>query len=255
MPDRKSPLKAADAIAEHLEKLILEGVLRPGEKLAAERDLAERLDVSRPTLRDAISKLAARGLLETGRSGTFVAQYLAPLMEPLAALLAGKPQVTDDYFEFRRFVEVEAAGLAAARATDLDREAISLCRKRMVTAHEVEDPTQEGQADIDLHLLVYEASHNLVLLHIMRSLVELMRRDVIYNRKQLYARSGVRDLLFNQHLEIADCIIAGDREGARTAAAEHIRFTLETIEEIRRTSERMAASLNRVGRGDLLSKT
>ena len=56
------PPKAADAIADRIEKLILEGVLRLGEKLASERDFAEKLKVSRPTLRDAMAKLAEKGL-------------------------------------------------------------------------------------------------------------------------------------------------------------------------------------------------
>ena len=73
------PVKLGDALADHLEKLILEGVLRPGEKLAPERELAEKLSVSRPSLREALDKLQAKGLLETAKSGTVVAQFLAPL--------------------------------------------------------------------------------------------------------------------------------------------------------------------------------
>ena len=76
----------ADTIAAHLERLILEGALRPGEKLASERDLASKLDVSRPSLRDAIDKLAERGLLTATRGGTYVAQFLSPVMKPLANL-------------------------------------------------------------------------------------------------------------------------------------------------------------------------
>src|ERR1700674_4921905 len=72
------PEKLGDAIAEHLEKLILEGVLRPGEKLASERDLALKLDVSRPSLREALEKLQSKGLIETSKGGTVVAQFLAP---------------------------------------------------------------------------------------------------------------------------------------------------------------------------------
>ena len=78
--------KIADVIATHIEKLILEGALRPGEKLAPERELAQKLDVSRPSLRDAIEKLAERGLLTATRGGTYVAQFLSPMMKPLANL-------------------------------------------------------------------------------------------------------------------------------------------------------------------------
>ena len=254
MPDTARATKAADAIADHIEALILEGALRPGEKLVAERELAEKLDVSRPTLRDAIAKLSDKGLLQKSRGGTRVAPFLSPLMEPLAALLSDKPHVTDDYFEFRRCLEAEAAGLAALRATELDRELIGQCADRMKKAHAIDDPTEEAEADVDLHLLIYEASHNVVLMHVLRAMAEMLRKDVFYNREQLYLRPGVRDLLLNQHLAMADAILAGKSENAKNAAADHIRFTYETIKEIRRSSMRLESSLHRIARIDLISR-
>ncbi|KAB2851186.1 MAG: FCD domain-containing protein [Hyphomicrobiaceae bacterium] len=241
-------------MAEHIERLILEGVLRPGEKLAAERELAETLEVSRPTLRDALAKLAVRELVTTTPGGTYVAQFLSPLLKPLAALLGDKPRVTDDYFEFRRCLEEEASRLAALRATDVDRQAIRQCAERMSKAHLHEDPTEEAEGDVELHLLIYEASHNVVLLHVMRALAELLRANIFYSREQLYQRPGVRDKLLAQHLAIADAIIAGNAEAAKTAGADHIRFTYETVEEIRQDRMRTETSLQRIGRANLLSR-
>src|SRR5512144_1722923 len=97
--------KIADAVAAHIEKLILEGTLRPGEKLAAERDLAVKLDVSRPSLRDGIDKLVRRGLLTSSKSGTYVAEFLSPILAPLANLYRDNQQASADYFEFRLCVE------------------------------------------------------------------------------------------------------------------------------------------------------
>ena len=79
--------RVSDAIATRIEKLILEGALRPGEKLASERELSQRLDVSRPSLREAIDKLVDRGLLTASRGGTSVAQFLLPMMAPLLAVI------------------------------------------------------------------------------------------------------------------------------------------------------------------------
>lgn len=246
--------KISEAMAEHIEKLILEGVLRPGERLAPERDLAEKLEISRPSLREALEMLEKRGLLVSGRSGTFVAQFLAPLFKPLATLLQDKPRVTADYFEFRRIQESHAARFAATRATEVDRQAIQQCVERMKKAHRLEDPTQEGDADVDLHLLIYEASHNVVLLHVMRALADLLRNNIFYSREQLYLREGVRDQLLEQHLALAQAVIAGKPKDAEAAAAEHIRFTFETVEDIRRDSLRLETSLSRVNRNDLLAE-
>jgi GntR family transcriptional regulator, transcriptional repressor for pyruvate dehydrogenase complex len=245
--------KIADVIADRLESMILEGVLRPGEKLLAERELAERLGVSRPSLREALEMLAGRGLLVTGKPGTRVAQFLSPLMKPLATLMQDKPRVTADYFEFRRIQEAYAARFAAQRATDVDREALRRCVERMTKAHALDDPAQEGDADADLHLLIYEASHNVVLLHVMRALADLLRNNIFYNRAQLYLREGVRDQLLQQHLALAEAVIAGKVKDAEAAAAGHIRFTFETVEEIRRDDLRLETSLNRVQRSDLVA--
>ena len=247
------PAKLADAIADYIEKMILEGVLRPGEKLAAERELAEKLDVSRPSLREALDKLQVKGLLETSKAGTVVSQFLSPLSRPLAELFADKPRVTADYFEYRRIIEGQAALLAATRATDVDRAALKECRERIRRAHDLDDPTEECSADADLHLLVYEAGHNVVLLHVMRVFSELLRNDVLYNRNQLYRRFGVRDQLLKQHLAIADAILSGDGKAAEKAASDHMKYTFETIEEIRRDEARVEVSLRRVSRSDLLA--
>ena len=147
-------------MADHIEKLILEGVLRPGEKLAPERELAEKLELSRPSLREALEILEGRGLLVSSRSGSFVTQFLSPLLRPLATLLQDKPHVTADYFEFRRIQETHAARFAALRATEVDRQAIRQCIDRIRRAHKLEDPTLEGEADVDLHRLIYEASQD-----------------------------------------------------------------------------------------------
>jgi GntR family transcriptional repressor for pyruvate dehydrogenase complex len=245
--------KLADAIAEHLEQLILEGALRPGERLAAERELAEKLEVSRPSLREALEKLQARGLIETGKSGTFVTQFMAPMTRPLATMMQSNEQALIDYLEYRTLVEGEAARLAALRATDMERAAIADCMDRMRAAHKLDDPTAEGEVDVDLHLLVYEAAHNLVLLHVMRAFSEMLRGGVFYNRHQLYVRPGVRDLLLEQHLAIGEAVLARDPEKAAEAASNHVRATAATLDEIRQEQMRVARALRRMGRSEFVS--
>lgn len=246
--------RIGDAIADHLERLIVEGVLRPGEKLAAERELSEKLNVSRPSLREALEKLQCKGLIETTKTGTVVAQFLAPLTRPLAELFADKPRVTADYFEYRRIIEAQAAALAATRATDVDRAAIQECCARMQLAHEKDDPSEETRADADLHQLIYEAAHNVVLLHVMRVFGELLRNDILFNRNQLYQRFGFREQLLSHHLAIAAAILEGDPLAAEKAASDHIQYTFQTIEEIRRDEERTEVSLRRISRTDLLAE-
>jgi GntR family transcriptional regulator, transcriptional repressor for pyruvate dehydrogenase complex len=246
----------ADTIAAHLERLILEGALRPGEKLAAERELAKRFGVSRPSLREALDKLARRGLLVTGRSGTRVADFLRPFADPLATLFRDNNQnsrLTLEYYEFRQAIEVRASGLAAFRATEIDRDAIRDCIGKMNAAHRLEDPTQEADADADLHMLIYEAAHNVVLLHVMRAFSSMHRQGVFFVREQLYGRPGVREALLAQHIAIGDAVLAGDAEMAEQAAFDHLQFSIEAFKQIRSEQMRLEAALLRMGRSALLS--
>ncbi|WP_290994630.1 FCD domain-containing protein [Hyphomicrobium sp.] len=245
--------KIADTIALHIERLILEGALRPGEKLASERDLAVALDVSRPSLREAMDKLVERGLLKATRGGTYVAPFLTPLIAPLASLYRDKEDAAADYFEFRRWVEAQAARSAALRATDVDKAAIRSCVAQMRKAHKLSDPTEEAHADVSLHILVYEASHNLIVLHVMRALSELLRNNIFFNRHNLYLRTGVRDQLLTQHIAIAEAVLAGNPDLAEAAAADHIQYVFGTVEEIRNDSRRLETSLTRIGRSNLIA--
>ncbi len=253
MTEFVKPVRLADAISGRIEKMILEGVIRPGEKLIAERELAEKLGVSRPSLRDALEKLEEKGLLKTTRLGTHVAQFLAPFDAPLSALFGEDPRVSADYFEYRTIMESNSARLAALRLTDVDRKAIQNCLNRIHLAHAKDDPDDEAEADADLHLTIYEASHNVVLLHIMRVISGMVRKGVFYNRERLYRRPGVRDMLLAQHVEIADAVLAADPARAERAAAGHIKFVFDTIEDIRRDELRLAESQRRIERQDLLA--
>lgn len=109
-----TPEKIAAAIVRQIETLILRGVLRPGERLPAERDLAARLDVSRPTLREALAELEAQGLVETRPgAGAYAAEALgSAFAPPLVALFGRHEEAHLDYIAFRKDLE----GMAAERA-------------------------------------------------------------------------------------------------------------------------------------------
>ena len=111
---------AAESTARHLEDLILEGSLRPGEPLLPEREMALRLNVSRPTLRQGMKLLEDKGLLVADAGGARVVAPLATsITDPLIELLATRGEVVDDYLELRGTLEGMAASLAATRANDV----------------------------------------------------------------------------------------------------------------------------------------
>ena len=199
-------------------------------------------------LRDALKLLEDRGLVlaERGR-GNRIAQLGAAITDPLIALLAQSPEVADDGLEFRDVVESQAA-LAAIRANDIDRRMIAECLSAIEIAHDGADPEEEAEADAALHLAIYEASHNLVLLQIMQALAGILRSDVIQNRSRMFTIPATRELLRDQH---RDC--AGDpeprcrgRAGRRACASGLYR---QASREIREAEAKLGQSLRRLSGG------
>lgn len=227
--------RLSDTIAKMLERMIVEGAFAAGQRLPSERELAAHLDVSRPSLREALHKLETRGLLETRHGGgTYVRNTLGEqLTQPLADLFNRYPQAGVDFIELRKTLDGIAAYYAALRGTTDDHKAITATFEAMVAAHDLENPAKEADRDTDFHMAIAEASHNLVLLHVMRGMMDLLRKDVIFNREMLYSRPRARERLLEQHRAIHDAIIAGDAEGARDAAQSHMAHVEEVMRDHR----------------------
>ena len=176
------------------------------------------------------------------------------VVDPLITLLAKHAEGDDDYLEFRGIVESAAASLAASRATDIERKLLVSTLERIDRAHHQENPDEEADADAALHLLIYEARHNLTLLQIMHSLAGVLRADVTHNRSCLFQVPAMRQMLLNQHHAIADAILAGDPERASVAATEHIAYIRRSTQEIRKSERRMDLSLRRLSAGNIGSR-
>ena len=247
---------AAEATARHIEDLILEGSLRPGEPLLPEREMAVRLSVSRPTLRQGIKMLEDKGLLvaESG-GGRVVAPLATSVTDPLIELMSTRTEVVSDYLELRATMERMAASLAATRANEVDRATLRSCMERIDRAHTKADSHDEADADVDLHVAIYEASHNVVLLQMMRALSGMLRKGVFHNREKLYARPEVREVLLDQHRAIFAAVIARDAAAAGTAAEEHMTYTKRVLDEIAAAEARLEISLRRIDGGNISSRT
>ena len=225
----------SDQIEVQLENMIADGSLEPGERPPAERTLSERLGVSRPSLREAIKKLASKGLLMSRQGGgTYVMKSLDQGMtDPLLELLQQHPESRFDVLEVRHALDGQAAYYAAIRATDQDRYIIQKRFERMIELHtSSDDPMEEAMADAAFHLSITEASHNIVLLHVMRSLFSVLQKSIQHNLDKLYTIPRVFEPLSNQHERLMQTVVQGDPEGARKAAQDHMVFVEESLQGI-----------------------
>ena len=227
MPFHKvQPEKLSHSVIRQIELLILRGILRPGERLPSERDLSEKLGVSRPSLREAIGALQDSGLLVSrAGAGIFVADVLGSAFSPaLARLFASHDEAVFDYISFRRDMEGLAAERAATLASDTDLRVIDAVFQRMVAAHGKRNSADEAGLDAEFHLAIIEASHNVIMLHMMRSMYQLLRDGVFYNRQVMFKQRTTRDDLLNQHRAINDALQARDAAASRAAVQAHLNY-------------------------------
>lgn len=239
--------KLAQSVARQIELLILRGILRPGERLPAERDLAERMGVSRPSLREATDDLERRGLLVTRPgAGVYVAEVLGSAFSPaLIELFASHDEAVFDYIEFRRDMEGLAAERAARLGSDTDLQVIDTIFRKMEAAHAKRDPSDEAQLDAEFHMAIIEASHNVVMLHMMRSMFDLLRQGVFYSRQVMFRNRVTRDMLLDQHRAINDAIQARDPDAARAAVARHMAYVEDSVHAQSRAERNEAVARQR----------
>ena len=243
--------RLSDDIVERLEGMILEGTLKAGERLPAERALAEQFGVSRPSLREAIQKLTAKGLLISRQGGgNYVVESLgSTFSDPLLQLLESNPEAQRDLLEFRHTLEASCAYYAAQRATEVDRERLTAAFEELQDCYtRVDDISraEEGAADAKFHLAIAEASHNAVLLHTIRGLFDLLKRNVVTNIGGMYKqRTETRDMLISQHRDLYLAIIEGRAEQAREVSTRHLLYVQEVLEEVRQEVQRVARAERR----------
>lgn len=113
----------------------------------------------------------------------------------------------------------------------------------MLAQHGSPDTMNEARADAAFHLAIIEASHNLVLLHVMRGLFELLQNSISHNLDKLYTQPRVFEPLSAQHRELMEAVIASEPERARQAAQEHLAFVEDSLKAIDADEARKIRSL------------
>ncbi len=227
--------KLSQSVVKQIEKLVLRGILRPGDRLPSERELSERLGVSRPSLREAVAELQSRGLLATrAGAGIYVADVLGSAFSPaLIELLGSHDDAIFDYIAFRQDLEGIAAERAALQGSDTDLKVIDTILQKMEVAHRKRNPSDEAELDAEFHLAIIEASHNVILLHMMRASFDLLRQGVFYNRQQMFKNRTTRDMLLDQHRAINAGIQARDPAAAKAAVVAHLDYVTEELSSLK----------------------
>jgi len=209
-----------EQIVQQVEDSILQGQLKPGDQLPAERDLAQRFGVSRTAVREAVKTLREKGLVEaySGR-GTFVTNGTSQAMrQSLDLMIRINPQEgSANLAELRLVLEPEIAGLAATR---IEEQLLITMREAVaVMSRNLNDPEAYVEADLDFHLALAEAAGNPLILSLLDSIVGLLREQL----SRIFNVEGGPDRGQYHHKRILRAVEQGDPELAREAMRAHLK--------------------------------
>lgn len=209
---------AGAQVVDHVRRLIEAGRLKPGDRLPPERDLAQQMGVSRPTLRSGLRSLQTMGVIRARQgSGTYIADGPPRLGEaPLRFLAALHGFTRDEMFEARRVLEVGTAGLSATRATS---EQMSAMAEEVASMFASLDQPQEFLIhDVQFHRAVAAGSQNPVLATLIDTVAEL----VYETRRTTVERATDLKESAEMHRRIYQAIKARDPERARAEMSAHL---------------------------------
>jgi GntR family transcriptional repressor for pyruvate dehydrogenase complex len=258
-------VRLSDGVYEKLFSLISKGVLGAGAKLWPEREMAERFQVSRQSVREAINHAKLLGFVEVRPGdGTYV-RALVPgaLTDPLSELLQRETGRVLEFLQVRKVLEGWCAAEAARRAGAADVRKLADCTRRMGRIAKAGGLL--GKPDIDFHMAIADATHNTVMAHVVNSLRAMFQ---VVLRVRLATRDPARtQQLVLQHERIVEAIRRHDAEGASGEMVSHLEFIENEIREFgkrpdderasrsRRTGGRMLGARGAKGRGPRLLRS
>jgi GntR family transcriptional repressor for pyruvate dehydrogenase complex len=204
-----------EQLVQRLREYVKEAGLQAGDRLPPEREIAERLGVSRNTLKQATAVLEVQGLLEIRHGGGTYLRSDDLTAEPIATLL-DRRQRLPDILDAREALETKLAELAAARRTDADLTAIDAALAEMRRAIQAGGIGDDG--DRLFHAAVTAAAHS----PILESFYRQLSPQITESRIESLRQPGRPAKSLAQHQRIADAIRAGNPRAAAAAARRHV---------------------------------
>jgi GntR family transcriptional repressor for pyruvate dehydrogenase complex len=202
-----------------------------------------------PSLREAIQKLASKGMVQSRQGGgTYVTALLeSTFFDPWQDMMGSYPNLREDMLEFRRMLEGQAAEWAAERATDADLQRLEQSFEALQAAFDSDDT--ERRSDSRHRLSTRRSAtpaHNVLLGHLSAALLRLMHDNIRLNLGELKTVPAASRLLMTQHAAIHAAVRERKPQAARSAAETHIDFVRETLAQTLRSVARRETAERRL---------
>lgn len=221
-----------DIVFEQLRENIYRGALKPGERLIPERELAELMQVSRSSVRKAITLLLERGYIEQRKSLGYFVKMPEPQdpHNPFSYIMTPHKSSLDELMEVRIGLETHGVVLAAERGNDQD----ILFLKQSLSELTEDQPNREKarNADIKFHMGIAFATHNSVHIDLTRRFYDYMFHGISELHALLYEKHSNLEIIDKQHFKIFDAIANKDTKSAKRYMLHHITFLRGFLKEI-----------------------
>lgn len=224
------PRKIYEEVAETIFGWIKNGELKPGDKLDSVQHLAEKFQVGRAAIREALSALRAMGLIEMKQGeGTYIKEFDPSMVTvPVSIAVIMNKEDIFHLLEVRKILETGAALVAAQNRTKSD---LIKMKKALIHLNKVLDDENLGeQADIDFHLAIAASTQNPILISLMNSvsgmMVEAMRET---RRLVIFSNLETAEQLYQQHVEIYEAIKDKKPELARQIMYDHLQYVEQLL--------------------------
>jgi GntR family transcriptional regulator, transcriptional repressor for pyruvate dehydrogenase complex len=206
-----------EEVVERLRELIDVQGLEPGDRLMSERELSERLGVSRTSVRQALTALEVTGLVRIRHGGgVFLARPADAVLPSLASELLDRYEQLPAVIEVREAIETQTSRLAARRRKDADLDAMREALDRMETA--IASGNEPADADAAFHTAIVRAARNQLLERLWAELAG----PIDQTRRASLARPGRPPRSLAAHHAILEAIEAGDEDAAAARMREHL---------------------------------
>ena len=215
-----TPVRLYENAIEQIMDLIENNELKPGDKLPPERELAEKLSISRGSLREAFRVLESRGLIKSKPGG---GRYIREIRKnghnnTENIILSLEKSSILELLEAREIFEVKIVKLAAQRATPEDIKSIERALNKMNEEAELE-VDRKTESDTEFHLAIAGASHNFVFVNIIKLHLDLLKET----REKTQQIPGRREERWHEHQAILQAIKGHDTKKAGEAMLRHLR--------------------------------
>ncbi|SDC06320.1 GntR family transcriptional regulator, transcriptional repressor for pyruvate dehydrogenase complex [Paenibacillus sp. UNCCL117] len=221
--------KIYEVIADQIKDQITGGQLKPGDKLPSTKELSERFQVGRSTVREALSALKAMGLVEIHQGEGSYVRTIDSVDVDLPewnSLLMSRETILD-LLEARQALEIANAGLAAEKRNEEDLRRFEAVLERM--ERHLGDEEEGERSDIEFHLTLAQATHNDILARMIDSISSPMQLAIRETRRlQMYGSRAVSEQLWKEHQAVYEAIRDGKAEEAREQMRRHL-FHVERV--------------------------